>query len=90
MTDATPIHCEMCGNETQDYLRGTFGVMCAACVKQVSGHPLAELVAIDPMAVPLRPLTAEEQDAILQSTMASIRYGPRAEGPRVAKEDDRL
>ncbi len=79
MTDLTPfhgepIHCEMCGNETTEHLFGTFGVMCAACVEQTSGHSLADLSALDPATVPQRPLTAEESEAIIQATMA--RYGP--------------
>ena len=85
MTDLTPfqgvpIHCEMCGQETRDHLFGTFGVMCAACVEQTSGHTLAELAAIDPATVPQRILTADEQEAIIQATMA--RYGLHTEHRR--------
>ncbi len=69
---ALPIHCEACGQATEHTLTGTFGTLCAACVERISGHPLDQLADLDPRQ-PMRPLTAAEEAAILEASLASMR-----------------
>ena len=69
---AEPRHCEMCGQIAENTLTGTFGTLCAACVQRISGKTLDELADLDPRT-PIRPLTAAEEDAIIEATLARMR-----------------
>lgn len=66
------IHCEGCGQPATDTLTGTFGTLCAACVHRMSGQSLDQLADLDPRQ-PMRPLTAAEEAAILEASLASMR-----------------
>jgi len=70
--DARPRHCEACGQPAKNTLTGTFGTLCAACVERISGQTLDQLADLDPNQ-PIRALTPQEEQAILDASLAPMR-----------------